>query len=1348
MKKVINFLLAFALIFALSPVSFAQMGGGGMSYPNYMKTCGTDGLCPVSHFDELGTSGSRWAKIYVTDLDVSGVFTFGGAMGSSLDMDGYDLILDTDGDTKITNDRDVGVADDEFDITINSSVDFTFLADTFSVVDGSSVDVEDGQVTVQVDDNTNKVALTLDNDDVTNNPNTLTIANAGTGLDIGKDAGLLKIGGFNDTDNEDLTLDFETVSNAVGVSSGTGVVDMTWTGIDLNTTTEVNAEHIISTDDADINDNLTVGDITIDEATGVLQCSGATSCSILTDSDVLTLGGVNGALNSENLTLDFETTADTIELGTGTGVTSVDFNSLGVTSGGTISGGTLTDGTLSSTAGAVTGLVSLTDGTATWASSNLSGFGTIGATGAITGDSLNLTANSAQIVLDSDDGGGVTTTLQDSATSARTITFPDASGTVGLLSTTAPIDATYITQTANGTLTNEQAMGALATGLVKNTTTTGVQSIAVADTDFQQVVTWGDGLEYAGPTASVDYNTTNLKITSTELNTIQDIDSTASPAFTGLTLSGLNTANGVVQTDGSGVLSTSLTPSGLTSLTATTLLGSLDTNVASAGATFGGVTIGTDGSDANIPFHFDLKGTSGSAYLDIYDDNLAGYLALGDTSNTSGDGSRLSIVDGGSDNGAGELVLYEDDGNGSFLWVNTASVLRGANSAPADDDAGGFPIMDLSTGAIDATTLEGTDFGTLTDGNYCTYDSASTEIDCNSVATGATTALDNLSAVAINTSLLSDTADTDDLGSTDKEWLNLYIGDAGKAYFGLGQDTSINRSGANALLLTASGGVTTSDSLTLGDNSDENYTITFDSDTNDGVIEWDEDNDKFLMDNITATTFVGNLTGTADSANDVEGTDLGTLTDTKYCVYDLANTEIDCNAEAGTTFIGLSDTPAGFVDNNAIYRVNNAGDAVEESPYNITGYDLIAYEAVNDGSPEFRLGGADAEELHIQTVYDGGAQTLDYVEFITDVASATADKGKYVFDVDGTDILQIDDGGLEILSGNVTGNVTGALTGNASTATALAGDPTDCGANEFAQSIVASGNLTCASIADADVPNDITIDDCSAVEGTDLGTLTDTKFCVYDLAGTEIDCNADPSVAYDSIGDPTGAGSISFDDTETATYSFAQNTAGNAFTIIDTVADVGNEVHLLSLEYNDDADADADFIIARDDVDGTPTTLFEVEYDGEVTAVSYSIGANELTTTEWAFLDGLNQSVATTSDVSFTDVGVLNQLYFSPSGDEARLDDSAITCADSLNRVVGDGGAVVLDTAPAIADGAYDGQLCMIQGTDDTNTVQVADNVNVQLAGGVAFTLGKGDTLTVVWDSGDSDWYEISRSDN
>src|SRR5574337_205292 len=50
----------------------------------------------------------------------------------------------------------------------------------------------------------------------------------------------------------------------------------------------------------------------------------------------------------------------------------------------------------------------------------------------------------------------------------------------------APSDATYITQTASSGLSAEQALGSLASGLVKNTTTTGVLSIATEGTDYYQ----------------------------------------------------------------------------------------------------------------------------------------------------------------------------------------------------------------------------------------------------------------------------------------------------------------------------------------------------------------------------------------------------------------------------------------------------------------------------------------------------------------------------------------------------------------------------------------------------------------------------------------------------------------------------------------------------------------------------------------------------------------------------------------------------------------------------------------------------------------------------------------------
>lgn len=47
------------------------------------------------------------------------------------------------------------------------------------------------------------------------------------------------------------------------------------------------------------------------------------------------------------------------------------------------------------------------------------------------------------------------------------------------------LNAKYLVQQPNATLPNAQAMSALATGIVKNNTTTGVQSIAVAGVDYQ-----------------------------------------------------------------------------------------------------------------------------------------------------------------------------------------------------------------------------------------------------------------------------------------------------------------------------------------------------------------------------------------------------------------------------------------------------------------------------------------------------------------------------------------------------------------------------------------------------------------------------------------------------------------------------------------------------------------------------------------------------------------------------------------------------------------------------------------------------------------------------------------------
>ncbi|MBU0958776.1 MAG: hypothetical protein KKB31_02400 [Nanoarchaeota archaeon] len=79
------------------------------------------------------------------------------------------------------------------------------------------------------------------------------------------------------------------------------------------------------------------------------------------------------------------------------------------------------------------------------------------------------------------------------------------------------------------------------------------------------------------------------------------------------------------------------------------------------------------------------------------------------------------------------------------------------------------------------------------------------------------------------------------------------------------------------------------------------------------------------------------------------------------------------------------------------------------------------------------------------------------------------------------------------------------------------------GSNITADSL---SGIQIAELTDADISDTLT---CSNMEGTDWGTLTDTKWCVYDLAGTEVDCNVNPVT-------DTTIGNCSVDDSCTGIY--------------------------------------------------------------------------------------------------------------------------------------------------------------------------------------------------------------------
>ncbi|MFA5183160.1 MAG: hypothetical protein WC405_17730, partial [Syntrophales bacterium] len=82
-----------------------------------------------------------------------------------------------------------------------------------------------------------------------------------------------------------------------------------------------------------------------------------------------------------------------------------------------------------------------------------------------------------------------------------------------------------------------------------------------------------------------------------------------------------------------------------------------------------------------------------------------------------------------------------------------------------------------------------------------------------------------------------------------------------------------------------------------------------------------------------------------------------------------------------------------------------------------------------------------------------------------------------------------------------------------------------------------------------------------------------------------------------------------------------------------------------------------------------------------------------------------------------------------------------------ITRIQGNGGAVDITANPQIAGGT-DGQIIILQGKSDTNTVKFDTGTGLALSGGNSFTMGTGDTLQLMYDSGTSLWYEISRSDN
>jgi hypothetical protein len=166
---------------------------------------------------------------------------------------------------------------------------------------------------------------------------------------------------------------------------------------------------------------------------------------------------------------------------------------------------------------------------------------------------------------------------------------------------------------------------------------------------------------------------------------------------------------------------------------------------------------------------------------------------------------------------------------------------------------------------------------------------------------------------------------------------------------------------------------------------------------------------------------------------------------------------VNCNA-AGFQYGGLRLDAATTATAAATTTLTNASKQIQEFTGSTTQNVALPDASTLSVGYWFEIVNASTGAV---TVKDGSGSTLKVLGASTTLVATVRNIGSSA----GAWILDAHYGNFS--SSTITGSFVGALTGNASTATALASNPSDCASDRYATAIDASANFTCSTVSDA-----------------------------------------------------------------------------------------------------------------------------------------------------------------------------------------------------------------------------------------------------------------------------------------